>query len=204
MRKIALVTVMTIATLALTACGKKDNNDTTSQAAVTTEASTEATTESTASVKDASDLLSQIFAAYNEDNQFPVGGGDENNMSYDGVGAFEVRDGVELDNMTGYPAADAALIDAAATGMHLMNANTFTAGAYHLVSTDDVAALAKRIEDNIQNRMWCCGFPDKLCVIQVGDYLISAFGEREIMDYFKNTTLSVFPNAVVLSEADIF
>lgn len=37
-------------------------------------------------------------------------------------------------------------------------------------------------------RQWMCGFPDKLVVISVDDYLVSVFGNEELVNTFKTNS----------------
>lgn len=48
-----------------------------------------------------------------------------------------------------------------------------------------------------------CGFPDKLVVITVDDYVVSAFGNGELIDNFKAKLTAVYKSAVVAHEANI-
>ena len=85
-----------------------------------------------------------------------------------------------------------------------MNANTFTGGAYRLKDGTDVDAFADAVKENIKNRQWMCGFPDTLLIIRVdGSYVITAFGNAEIMDTFKANALSALDGAEVLVEEPI-
>ena len=98
-------------------------------------------------------------------------------------------------------AANIAEIDDAASVMHMMNANTFTGAAYHVTDAANVETLAATIKDNILARQWMCGFPDKMIVVQVGDdYLVTAFGNGEIMDNFLSKLQAEYSGAKVLFE----
>ena len=128
------------------------------------------------------DLLEKVWATYTDDEKFPAAGGDfsEANMKEDAPGAYDLTDRSEADRVLGLP--ETAMVDQAASLIHMMNQNTFTAAAYHC--TDDPAALAASLRDNIQQRQWMCGFPDKLIVAVVGDYVVSAFGAEDLVDGF--------------------
>ena len=76
----------------------------------------------------------------------------EENMTEDAPGTFGITDADELDRMLGFPAADAEKIDNAASIMHMMNANTFTCGAYHLKNADDVKSVAADLKENVMGR----------------------------------------------------
>ena len=105
-------------TLSLTACGgKEDANGSNS---------------SNSSVKSPLELLTTVWNSYGDDEKFPAGGGDmsEENMTTDAPGRFGIDDTAALDATLGFPAASAEKIDDAASLVHMMNANTFTCGAF--------------------------------------------------------------------------
>ncbi len=118
-------------------------------------------------------------------------------------GVYGTGDASALDASLGLPEASASMIDGAASLIHMMNANTFTCGAFHVSSSDDVSAVADSLRENILQRQWMCGFPDKLVVITVGDYVISAFGNGEIIDLFKSKTTAAYETAEVVYEEPI-
>ena len=156
-------------------------------------------------IKDAKELLATVWNSYEEDEKFAIAGGDmtEENMTEDAPGTFGIKDADELDRMLGFPAADAEKIDNAASIMHMMNANTFTCGAYHLKNAEDVKTVAADIKENVMNRQWMCGFPDKLVIISVDDYLVSVFGDEELVNTFKDKLTQTYENAKVISEDGI-
>ena len=169
--------------------------------------STESTGSETDSTAPASalELLNAIWASYPEADQFPAGGGDasEENMSMDGPGTFALNDLAALDNVLGLPEEAGAAINDAASLVHMMNANTFTSGAFH--TTDEITAedLATKLQENIQTREWVCGFPEKLLILSIGDYTVSAFGNSDLIEAFKTNATATFPDAKVLVEEPI-
>ena len=49
-----------------------------------------------------------------------------------------------------------------------------------------------------------CGFPETLIIVTVDDnYVISAFGNGQIIETFKNKTTSVFEDATVVYEESL-
>ena len=128
------------------------------------------------------DLLEKVWSTYTEDEKFPTSGGDysEANSKEDAPGVYDLSDRAAVDSALGLP--ETAKVDQAASLVHMMNANTFTAAAYHC--TDDADALATALRDNIQQRQWMCGFPDKVAVIVVGEYVVSVFGAEDLVDQF--------------------
>ena len=150
-----------------------------------------------ASASNAVELLSKVWKAYGEAELFPAGYMDEEGNMIDGPAKISTADGEVLDSLLGVPADKAGSIDNASIMMHMMNANTFTGGAF---KTSDAKGLSTAIKDNLVNRQWMCGFPDTLVTIQVGDYLISAFGNAELIETFKTKVTKTYSNAKVLCE----
>lgn len=152
-------------------------------------------------ITDALELLTNVWNNYPEDQKFAIAGGMD---TMNAPGKYEVSGNGELmDNMLGFPKDSEALIDDAASMMHMMNANTFTSAAYRLVNADDAADLMLKIKDNIMARQWICGFPDKMLVASVGNYVISAFGKEETMESFKTNLAAVYPDSKVVYEETI-
>ena len=95
-------------------------------------------------------------------------------------------------------------IDDAASMMHMMNANTFTAGAYHVTAASDVTEVTNAIKDKVMNNHWMCGFPETLIIVQVGDsYLVSAYGNGELIENFKTKLVNTYANAEVVVEESL-
>ena len=85
----------------------------------------------------------------------------------------------------------------------MMNANTFTCGAFKVKNADDVASLAELLKDNILKRQWMCGFPDKLVVASVDDVVLAFFGKNDNIDTFKAKLTEAYASAEVISESPI-
>ena len=190
MKKFIILLLSIFLAMSLAACGNKtDSRDSSGKT----------------EIKDAKELLTTVWNSYEEDEKFAIAGGDmtEENMTEDAPGTFGITDADELDSMLGFPAADAEKIDNAASIMHMMNANTFTCGAYHLKNAEDVKTVAADLKENVMNRQWMCGFPDKLVVISVDDYLVSVFGNEELVNTFKDKLTQTYENAKVISEDGI-
>lgn len=148
-------------------------------------------------------LLESVWSSYEESDMFPIAGGDMNQAVMDAPGAFSLEDAENLDYTLGFPASEAAKIDDAASFQHMMNANTFTCGAYHVTNDADVAAVAESIKTNIAGRQWMCGFPETLLIISVGDTLVSAFGNGDLIQTFKTKLQAAYQDAQILVEEPI-
>ena len=181
MKKFLTLLLAAAMTLSLAACGSKtdDNSGNNSQPA------------------SALELLNAVWANYSDDDKFPAAGGDfdEANMTEDAPGNFSVEDGDALDYSLSFPAADAGKLSDAASLTHMMNANTFTAGAFHVASSSDVDSVVSDLKDNIMNRQWMCGFPDKLVILTLGDYVISCYGAEDLVDQFSEKVTETFTDA---------
>lgn len=186
-----LVALMLAAALAVsvTACGGGTNTETTKD-------DTEG--------KKAVDILTDVYAAYEEDEKFSIAGGDYENMVMDAPGTVNVANGETLDTLLGFPADSAELLDDGASMMHMMNQNTFTAGVYHVVNADDVQTVADAIKENILNRQWMCGFPDDLVIYSVGtSYVAAVFGAGDLVDNFEEELQETYSSAKLLHEEDL-
>ena len=151
------------------------------------------------------DLLNTVWNSYAEDEKFFAIGGDfsEENTKENAPGTYTMEDAGELDRVLGYPAAEISKIEAAASLTHMMNANTFTAAAYHVANAADTETLTKALRDSIQSHRWMCGFPDKLVIMTVGDYVLALYGAEDLCDTFKTHTENLYPGAAVVYDEAI-
>ena len=166
MKKFVSLVLAAVLALSLAACGKDNASDGDKPAKPTS----------------ALNILETVWNTYGEDEKFAVAGGDfsEANAREDAPGVFDLKDRALADSELGLP--ETAAVDEAASLVHMMNANTFTAAAYH--AAGDTAELAQQLRDNIMQRQWMCGFPDKLVVAEVGEYVVTVFGADELVDTF--------------------
>ena len=189
MKKFLTLLLAAAMTLSLAACGSKtdDNSGNNSQPA------------------SALELLNAVWANYSDDDKFPAAGGDydEANMTEDAPGNFSVEDGDALDYSLSFPAADASKLSDAASLTHMMNANTFTCGALRLTDAGKLDEAAKEIRDYIMAKQWMCGFPDKLIVVSVDNYLISCFGAEDLVNTFRDKLQAAYSGAVVITDEPI-
>ena len=210
MKKIATILTALALMLSFAACGKTDKKpDSTSDASqtenttVTTEPTTDTSAPETDAASDPKALLDAIWNNYKEDDKFPAAGGDydEVNMVDDAPGNVGLADADSVEHLTGFPAASIGEIDAAASLFHMMNGNSFTCGAYRVKEGTD--ALAQSIRDAIQGRRWMCGFPDKIVIATVDNYIVSVFGLEDLVDNFRDTMLAVYPATSVVFDEPI-
>lgn len=176
MKKILTLTIAAVLVFSLVSCAKKDKED------VTT--GTSAADVQKNGPKSALEILETVWKKYSADDKFAAMGGSEKNMKEYAPGKFDLGDAEALDFELGFPKAEVGKLDDAASLLHMLNQNTFTCGVYHVKNSADIEALAVKIKDNILARNWMCGFPEKLVIMTVGDYIVSVFGAAELISTF--------------------
>lgn len=151
------------------------------------------------------ELLNSVWALYSEDEKFPAAGGDynEENMTDGAPGKVGLDDAESVEYLLSFPSADVGKVSDAASLIHMMNTNTFTCGAFRLADAAEMETVAADVKDYVLAKHWMCGFPDKLVVISVGEYLVEVFGLQEQVDTFCANLSEAWPEAVVISEDPI-
>ena len=198
MKKLLAIVLAALLLLSLAACAAKgetpDATDGTTAPDVTDAPNV---TESI----DPLELLTTVWNAYPEDERFAAVGGDigSENTKENEPGVFSVADLSEVDRNLGFPAAQGDQLEAAASLIHMLNSNTFTAGAFQIKDGADMETLAKALADNIQSRQWVCGFPDRLLVAYVGNCLIGVFGAEDLVQAFQDRLSETYANVVIVS-----
>lgn len=212
-KKILMTLSVAVLAISLSGCGNKKENDTTTEDKVTGENNntensaddTENTTKTEESVDDTSDkavgVLNKILSLYDEDEKFPIVGGDTANSVTDAPGVHSMEDKESMNAMLHLPLDIVDRIDDVASMIHMMNANTFTGCAVHVKEGEDVKAVAEAIKTNIEGTQWICGFPSKLVIAEVSDNnLVYFFGEETIMETFDTKLREAYDGAKVLYE----
>ena len=194
MKRFFLLCLTGFMMISILACGNQANHPT-----------NESTEQTTNSIPDAVSLLTTVWNSYQEEEKFSVIGGDfsEENQNMNGPGKYSLEDGAALDSTLGFPADSIAKIDDAATLVHMMNANTFTCGAFHVTNSNDFDSTAASIKENILNRQWLCGFPDKLVIASVDNYIVSMFGDTQLIDTFKQKLTTAYSTVEIICEEAI-
>lgn len=193
MKKILALLLAAVMVLSLAACTNKG-----SEGGATSPAGAQ-----TNQPKSALEILEKVWSKYSADEKFPATGGSEKQMKEDMPGKFDVSDAEALDFELGFPKANASEIDDAASLMHMLNQNNFSCGAYHVKDSGNVEALAGKIKENILARQWLCGFPEKLVILTVGDYIVSVFGAGELTDTFVAKLSAEYSSAKQLFDVPI-
>ena len=142
------------------------------------------------------EVLENVWNLYGDDEKFAVIGGNMENP-VDGVpGVYDMAYAENLSYNLVIPAEELGNVTEAATMIHMMNANTFTAGVVKLADGVDVATFATTMHDALVNNQWMCGFPDKMVIADMGgQYLLVAFGVNDAMGPFETKLAEAYPNA---------
>lgn len=149
--------------------------------------------EQPAAAGDPLSILSTVWKSYTEDEKFP---------STEPI-SVDVSDTDSLSYQLTFPAEDASLINSAASLMHMMNMNTFTCGAFHAADAKDVSTLASDLRSAIQGKQWMCGFPEKLVIVTMDQYVISMYGNEDLINTFRDKLLASYSNASVVYDEGI-
>lgn len=151
-------------------------------------------------ITDATELLTKAWKMVPEDKQFYVVGGDAEHIVEEKPGSFHLENAEELglENTMCYPMSAVEYIDDAATLIHGMISNGFTAGAYHVTKEADMQMVTEAIRNRTLENQWLCGFPEKLMIATVEDYVVSVFGYTDNVDAFDEALKSVYGDAVVV------
>lgn len=147
------------------------------------------------------DLLNTVWSGYAEDEKFAAAGGE--NMDGPGEMTGDFGSAETIETMLLLPAADYDKVSDTACLMHMMNANTFTCGVYSVVDSANTETITSDIHDKVINNQWMCGFPEKMFVATYSNCVISAFGNAEIMDMFKEKLTAAYPEVSFVYEEDL-
>ena len=67
---------------------------------------------------------------------------------------------------------------------------------------EDADTLAQTLRDSIQGKQWMCGFPDKLVVAKVGGYVVSFYGDQDLVNTFRDKLSAAWAGTeIVFDEA---
>ena len=205
MKKTVVFLLVTMMVFCCVACGGNDNNtQTPTESGNNTNTennqepnSSEIESESGAQLQitDATEILTKAWEKYKENEKFAVVGGHYSNYTDGAPAKYDITKVEDMEAVFCIPKESVALIDDAASLQHGMNVNNFSAMAYHITDSSKMQILIDDIKGMTMNNQWICGHPDRLIMITVGDeYLVTAFGNGEIVDNFLTKVLSLYNN----------
>ena len=207
MKKLVSMILALVMVLSLAACGAKGENETTApettapvETTVPVE-NTEAPTETGAPAVEATGaaaVLENIWAKYGDDEKFAIFGGNPEAMNMDVPGNWDMAYAEGMSYNLLVPAEQLESIDEAASMIHMMNANTFTCGLFHLTEGTDKTAFADAMRSAVQGNQWMCGFPETLVIANIGEYVLVAFGLNDAMNPFLTHMTEAYADAEIL------
>ena len=157
--------------------------------------------------QNAHELLAAIWATYDNSEQFPIMGGDYDNVVENAPGAFDLTHAdaaANIDSLLSFPSEEIGKIDNAASIIHGMNTNMFTCGAFHVTDAAGVQAVADRIKNHILTKQFLCGSPEHLVILHVPDnYLVVLYGLKDNVDVFAAKVKSAISGTAALTEQSL-
>lgn len=225
MKKLAVLLLVGAMTLGTVACGttgddggkntqqgsESVNQDTQQESEDVNENTQQTSDAISTEITEANDILANAWKEYNakagDEMKFSIAGGNVESMIMDVPAKFDVTlEGAEDALVSSYciPTDAIAMTDDVATMTHMMNANTFSSAAYHVTEAANVQTVIDNIKNATLNNQWMCGFPETLIIVTVGDdYVVSAFGNAQLIDTFKTAITNVYGDManVVVEEA---
>lgn len=146
----------------------------------------------------ATDVLDLVNQAFDDETRNYFGSIAEDGEMTQGVACeLSLDDADVVRNMVTFPAGLIDSVDEAAVLSHMMNANTYTSAAFHLVNPEDAVTVAGTIMDTVTNNQWLCGFPQKLVIGQVENYIVYAYGNEELMQTFEQGLINSDSTATI-------
>ncbi len=152
----------------------------------------------TVEISSATDALNKVFETYAEDEKFMMMGGDMNKGVMGEAASFDMADVAAVEATLHISEAMIGKLDDAASGVHAMNANTFTGVAFDLKDGEDPAAFASELKDSVLATQWMCGFPEKLVIYTINDeYVVYVVGAADLIENFTSKVSTVYGDAAV-------
>ena len=142
------------------------------------------------------EILETVWASYSEDEKFFAMGGGYGNLTDNKPGAIATNDTDTLQYMLRVPEAQLEGVSEAASLLHGMNANTFTAGAFKV---NDAAAFTTAMREAIQGNVWMCGYPEQLVIATFGnEFVVVAYGNSTLISNFQAKLFAAYPGGMTL------
>ena len=171
MKRILSLALILVLALSLVACGGGEKE-------------TESTFTKKYDIADSTALLSAVWDKYAEEDKF---------FTVDGATSFVVDDAEALQAVFSFPSDQMANIDNAASLMHGMMQNHFTAGAFHVKDAAKIGELTAALQTSLEKTQWICGTPEKFAIYTVDDYVVSVYGLKDNLDNFAAALKAAYP-----------
>ena len=170
-----------------------------------TQGTTETPTQGTAGAEtDSAKILANIWQAYSDAERFAVYGGAVENSVADGPGDLDITNTEELTGRYLLPQEQLSSVKEAASMVHLMNNNIFTAVVFRLTEEAETKTVASALRSSVQDNQWICGQPDKLLMADMDHHhLLMVFGSSDAVDTFKAKLSGAYADAEILYDENI-
>lgn len=94
-----------------------------------------------------------------------------------------------------------AKLDDAAVFHHMMNMNTLAVASMKVANAADVESVANSLKESVGgNEVWICGFPERYVIITIDTYVISAYGNADMVNAVKTAVTGTYTNAAVVAD----
>ena len=141
------------------------------------------------------EILTTIWEGVPEEKRFFAAGGMGEGAADNAPGTFPLDD-EGITSMLLVPQDKLGDVDQAASLVHAMMLNNFTAGAFHV--TGDAAAFADAMYAAISQNQWMCGMPEHLTVAVIGgEYVLAYFGINDALEGFAASFKTAYPSAEI-------
>ena len=143
--------------------------------------------------------LQDLWEAIPEEERFAAYGGTVESATDNAPGELDMQNTEELTTKYLLPAEHLENVSEAASLVHMMNSNIFTAVAVKLKQPESMTQLYEAWRNAIQNNRWICGQPDRLLMAKLDDnHLLMAFGSAEIMEKVSSLLKTAVTGAEIL------
>ena len=207
MKRNILLILIAVLTISCAACstdtGKKDpsENPSESGSVAGSETESESVTETESEtliildIKDATDLLTQVWASYEQEDKFMAVGGHYEKYTDEAPAKYDLTKAADMERIFCIPQAVIGLVDDAATLQHAQNVNNFSAAAYHVTDAANVQTLIDEITKQTMANKWLNGRPERFVVYIIGEhYVVTVYGDKALVINFTKELEEAFYN----------
>lgn len=178
-KQIAFVLALML-TFGLTACGSNKDTEKTDASDVSA---------------NSLEILANIWNGIPEEKRFFAAGGSADNYVDNAPGNYALDD-EGITSVLLVPQEQLENIDQAASLVHAMMLNNFTAAAFHVAEGKDADAFAEAMYQSVSQNQWMCGMPEHLTVAVVGgEYVLVYFGVNDVLEGFVSSFKAAYPDA---------
>lgn len=144
-------------------------------------------------------ILESVWSKYPEAERFSVYGGMMARPVEDGPGVLDLTEIEELQAVYVLLPAYLGKMAEGASVVHLMSRNIFTAAVVKIPEEGAFLPVFRQWRDQIQRNHWIGGRPERVLLARVEeDFLVMAFGTREMVKCFETRLTDIYKAAEIL------